>query len=53
MRQKKHQPSDSKAYNGGLKKEMGAGEANLELLDRLVGSIPAGGDAVEDAREAF
>lgn len=37
----------------GLKKEMGSGEANLDLLDRLVGSIPAGGDAVEDAREAF
>ena len=37
----------------GLKKEMGSGEANLDLLDRLVGSIPAGGDAVEDSREAF
>ena len=37
----------------GLKKEMGSGEADLDLLDRLVGSIPAGGDAVEDSREAF
>ena len=37
----------------GLKKEMGTGEANLDLLDRLVGSIPAGGDAVKDSREAF
>jgi len=26
----------------GLKKEMGTGEANLDLLDQLVGSIPAG-----------
>ena len=37
----------------GLRKEMGTGEADLELLDRLVGSVPAGGDAVEDSREAF
>jgi len=36
-----------------LRQEMGAGEANLELLDRLVGSVPPGGDAVKDSREAF
>ncbi|RLB79714.1 MAG: hypothetical protein DRH24_12045 [Deltaproteobacteria bacterium] len=36
-----------------LRQEMGSGEADLELLDKLVGSVPAGGDAVEDSREAF
>ncbi|GEM_PF-6033398 len=30
-----------------------AGEADFEFLDKLVGSIPSGGDAVKDSEEAF
>ena len=36
-----------------LDKEFGLGEVNLEVLDRMVGSVPAGGDAVKDAEEIY
>jgi len=53
MRQKNTSQTIVRLTMEGLKKEMGTGEANLDLLDRLVGSIPAGGDAVKDSKEPF
>ena len=37
----------------GLRKECGNGKVNIDKLRKVVGSIPAGGDALEDAEDIY
>lgn len=37
----------------GLKEEFGDGSVNMEALEKAIGSIPAGGDALQDAEDLY
>ena len=37
----------------GIKEELGDGKVNLKIMDKLVGSIPIGGDALKDSEEIY
>ena len=37
----------------GLRKEFGNGKVNIDKLRKVVGSLPAGGDALEDAEDIY
>jgi len=37
----------------GLKKEFGDGSVDIEAMEKAIGSIPAGGNALEDSEDIY